>query len=1031
MNKAKRLRVAGATVLSLWCGIAAAEDIDLFKTNPGINTPAPNVLFILDNSANWSATMGERADGSKITKTELEHQALYEVLTDPDWLGTTDGLGNYKAKYRVGMMYFAHSNNPKGGEVHWAVKDLDSAYQATIKNDLYDGGLVVVGKENLAKTNNAPYALMLNEAYRYLAGLTPMSGDVDGDHDSDAIGEDGKYISPMVEACAKNFTVLIGNGEPDSGEDNDAEAKLTALGGVLPSDPINVDPDNFEANWTDEYSRYLASIDFFPDPTFVDGVDVSAGEQNVVTYVIDVYDPDSNQKNTSKFKGARAWLQSVAGSQSRYFAAHDATDIRAALEKILNEIQAVNSVFASTTLPVSVNVRGTNLNQVYIGVFRPDAQDLPRWLGNLKLYKLAVDPATGAVFLADANDNRADSQVTGFIDSGATSYWSHDSSFWDFDPRGTPPSGSDAPDGEVVEKGGAAQQVREDFDAAKVRKLYTCTGACGSGSLLSSTLFATGNGDISIADLGVADSTERTALINWIRGEDNYEDEDDDASSVDARASAHGDVLHSRPAVINYNRDGSDNDIIVFYGANDGVFHAVDAGKEADAGHELWGFIPEEFFDRLKRLRDNDLKISTDGKPYFVDGHIGVYQKDVNNDRKLVAADGDKVYLFLSMRRGGRMLYALDVSDPETPALLWKRTPADAGWSELGQTWSDVKVARIAYDGGTDVLIMGAGYDAAAQDELPADPDTMGRTVMVVDVETGDLIWTASHADMDYSFPSGATVINRDFDLNGYADRVYIGDAGGQIWRLDIASTTLADWKVHKLADLGGSVGAGGVRKFLYAPDVVYGDTYDSILIGSGDREHPFDETVANRFYMIKDGNFVSAANKAGIVTGPITTLTEADLYDASANLIQVGTDAQRAQAQTDLQASNGWYISLNTGEKVVGTAVTLSGTVFFNTNQPSTYTADCTSNLGIARNYMLSYEDASSTINNDGVVGLTTSDRSRSVPGGGYPPSPVPVVVEIDGQKYQAVISGTQVAQAPGEKLGARRRSFWFREME
>ena len=34
-----------------------------------------------------------------------------------------------------------------------------------------------------------------------------------------------------------------------------------------------------------------------------------------------------------------------------------------------------------------MNVRGTNLNQVYIGVFRPDANKSPRWLGNLKLYQ--------------------------------------------------------------------------------------------------------------------------------------------------------------------------------------------------------------------------------------------------------------------------------------------------------------------------------------------------------------------------------------------------------------------------------------------------------------------------------------------------------------------------------------------------------------------------------------------------------------------------------------------------------------------
>ena len=55
------------------------------------------------------------------------------------------------------------------------------------------------------------------------------------------------------------------------------------------------------------------------------------------------------------------------------------------------------------TLPVSVNVRGTNLNQLYIGVFRPDANDKPRWFGNLKAYQLKRDSATNTVFTVDSN----------------------------------------------------------------------------------------------------------------------------------------------------------------------------------------------------------------------------------------------------------------------------------------------------------------------------------------------------------------------------------------------------------------------------------------------------------------------------------------------------------------------------------------------------------------------------------------------------------------------------------------------------
>src|SRR5207237_9974912 len=115
-----------------------------------------------------------------------------------------------------------------------------------------------------------------------------------------------------------------------------------------------------------------------------------------------------------------------------WIAANEGQAIREGLTTILNEVQSVNSVFAATTLPVSVNVRGTNLNQVYIGVFRPDANKLPRWLGNLKMYKLGVDSATQTLFLADAAGNVASNSSTGFISSSALSFWTSSSSFWGF-----------------------------------------------------------------------------------------------------------------------------------------------------------------------------------------------------------------------------------------------------------------------------------------------------------------------------------------------------------------------------------------------------------------------------------------------------------------------------------------------------------------------------------------------------------------------------------------------------------------------
>ena len=88
---------------------------------------------------------------------------------------------------------------------------------------------------------------------------------------------------------------------------------------------------------------------------------------------------------------------------------------------IFSEIQAVNSVFASVSLPVSVNTEGTYLNQIYIGMFRPDRDAFPRWAGNLKQYKLGI--GNGRLQTQDADAVSAINNSTGFITECARSFW--------------------------------------------------------------------------------------------------------------------------------------------------------------------------------------------------------------------------------------------------------------------------------------------------------------------------------------------------------------------------------------------------------------------------------------------------------------------------------------------------------------------------------------------------------------------------------------------------------------------------------
>ena len=744
-----------------------------------------------------------------------------------------------------------------------------------------------------------------------------------------------------------------------------------------------------------------------------------------------------------------AMMQDIAkqgGGESYKAGTED--ELLAALNTIVTKILAVNSVFASVALPVSVNQRGSYLNQVYLGVFRPDAERAPNWVGNLKQYQLKVNGST--LYLADASSPPQPAADGNFISPTALSFWTTSSSFWSsgYYPNSQGLGGvSDAPDGDTVEKGGVAQKLRETYATTQAaRNVYTCNGTCAIGSALSSFPFSTSGNTALNADTTLSsDATERTNIINWVRGANNRLDDNPSGTSTDIRGFIHGDVVHSRPVVINYNRNS--DDVYVFYGANDGLFRAVKGGQESGGGAEQWAFVPTEGFSKLKRLRDHTpLITTTDTKPYFIDGSPTVYTYSAANDGTINYTQGDKAYLYLTARRGGRFIYALDISNPEAPTLLWKHTNADSGFAELGQTWSELEVGRIR--GQTDpVVIFGLGYDSVANDTsvVPAEA-TMGRGVMVLNAGTGAKIWSSTdvapgdsrrNGTNQYAIAAGVAPVDTNYD--GNVDRIIAADTGGNIWRINVDYTDPTDnpnntpdnWTIDKVASLGGAT-APNARKFLGAPDVVVASTegipvpYDTILIGSGDREQPFDTTITNRFYMIKDEH---------VMTHRYTTpLTESDLFDTTDNLIQQGNDSQVAAARVSLNAADGWYITLGTGEKVDGTSTTLSGATFFGTNTPSDGNGNaCVANLGTAKTYAVSYLDGGAVIHLDGNLGdaLNLDDRSLIIPGGGFPPPPVALQVDIDGSPYQGVAFGPQIFQPAGTGFGRRFREWWYQDTD
>jgi type IV pilus assembly protein PilY1 len=319
----------------------------------------------------------------------------------------------------------------------------------------------------------------------------------------------------------------------------------------------------------------------------------------------------------------------------------------------------------------------------------------------------------------------------------------------------------------------------------------------------------------------------------------------------------------------------------------------------------------------------------------------------------------------------------------------------DTGFAELGQTWSQPKAAFVT-GWPNPVLIFGAGYDANEDSEPPDTPGTghpaMGRGIFILDGVTGCIVWQAApvpsttlcsggstsvQSGMTFAMPADITLINRDYDKNGKIDRLYAADIGGNIWRVDLepsGGNTPNYWQVTKFASLGGP--SATKRKILYPPDVVTTKTFDMVLVGTGDREHPLyanaSVDIVNRFYGLKD-------TKTGMDASGWTTLV-----DNTASTSTSGPSTLFDAASGPYNGTlGGYYLTLtNKGEKVVNASTTIGSFTYFGTNQPPTPSALVCNDLGTARGYQINY--------------LTAAVSSEVFDGGGLPPSPTAGVVTV-----------------------------------
>ncbi len=297
----------------------------------------------------------------------------------------------------------------------------------------------------------------------------------------------------------------------------------------------------------------------------------------------------------------------------------------------------------------------------------------------------------------------------------------------------------------------------------------------------------------------------------------------------------------SDPSFTLYQDKVANRPTVLYTATHDGLFHAfrVDRPAEvakADYGEELFAYLPKFVHSRLHTLSDR-FDFLLDGIPTIRE--ILLYRKagdtseeSLENWRTVVVVPG-------GFRTAG--VFALDVTDPEDPQLLWEISPEGRcapdstnvlqchdteetvsctsggdcnDFAKLGFVRSKVAIGsvyfRFAASGAAEERAIAIIPGGEARDGV----DASGKVVYVVDLESGEKI-------VEFSNFSNNVVDNNDapgnsdhidFDMLGepacynsfpgtLTTRCIMGDGGGQLWYLRFKDIEPDTWRLHFFHD--------------------------------------------------------------------------------------------------------------------------------------------------------------------------------------------------------------------------------------
>jgi type IV pilus assembly protein PilY1 len=980
-----------AFALLLASPAAAVGDLELLQAT---HIP-PNVMILLDNSQSMDAAL------ESSTRTEIARDAVLDMIevVYPD-----DGAGGYDATVRLGLAIFDTSGADNGADIMVPIADNNKAAMIA---EVQDTAVEVLANNGTF----TPLSEALVDVGRYFAG-------------THGFGEyaDFANTSPMDYECRQNFVMIVTDGQPtndrhdhaDDGDDvvntsansyyvnlignadgdsSECAANVTAcMDAPRTGRDDGFDYSNNGTDWLDDVAYYLFHNDLVPDVA-VDGV------QNIKTYTIGfTLDID-------------LLAETATNGGGQYYTANNSTELADSLTSTFTNIfDSIQASFTSAVVPgAQIGLGNAFYNSFFV------SSDDPVWEGHLEALRISQ---TGEI--QDSNLDPAVDSVTGeLLDTRDP--------FWD----AATPLKTNTSRTIYTTKAGA----RVTFDSTNVTSTELALGA----PVYAEYPAAATSGIDSVGELV-------TAIIAYVRGQDGF-DEDDDNDYSEMREVVFGDIFHSTPRAIaqptrfHLTQEGYpgfftayyERDRVVYAGANDGLLHAFAAGSHsfgddastpelelqyysAGNGAELFGYVPGVQLSRMQLLPRNSPRTA-----FFVDGPISVadaWLSDGTGSDVTKTTDEWATVMITGMREGGTGYLALDITDPGAtagddhypyPSLLWEFTDAD-----LGDSWSEPVVTRVKVENtsgtgdncGPDdsdgdcreqwVAIFAGGYEADGDPNRPttyvADPANVAwqdksKAIYMVSLHSGAVLAKVKYdsvaaPDMKFSIPSAPAVIDVNFD--GFADVVYVGDLGGQMWKWDISAVgqdgsspadgTIDNWPAGVFFRTDPvTVGANShYRSFFYPPVASFSNSVLTLAFGSGERhdlgyEGDGSADDENRFYVVKDYEVIGA--DAFDLTYEDDDLTDVTALDTD----NVLTDA-------------GYFFTLAESEKFVTEVTVFAGYVIVGSYTPDSSSDLCATAGGQSFLHVFNLATGSGFFPD---AAEPPSEDRRSYIGGGFPTSP------------------------------------------